>query len=176
MDTVKSIRTERFNDLITISHSGDAAKTIAITATQAADFGRQLIDAADDIVKCKFTTSTLTHRRALDCPESTYTVEAADLLRRLSAAGWTMRSVYDGEETIECFGSQATALATIMSVDHSSLMIHRDTMEGAVSRRVIASIVIILGNGRGELVADYSEAGGIDAIISDFSDHWTALL
>ncbi len=175
MRTVKSIRTERFNDLIAISHSGDAAKTIFVTATQAADFGRQLIDAADDIVKYRCSDSTLTHRRALDCPESTFTVEAADLLRRLTAAGWSPRSVYDGEETIECFGSEATALATIMSVDSSSLTMNRDTTQSGVRYRTIASIMIILGNDRGEIVADYSEAEGIDAIISDFSDHWTAL-
>jgi hypothetical protein len=88
-----------------------------------------------------------------------------DLLERLVSAGFTIESIDDGGDWTK-FPTLDAAVDTITSVDESTIYTNSIDKSDPV-------LMIVLGNGPDEIVADY--AGGtpkLDMIIKGHSKDW----
>ena len=93
-----------------------------------------------------------------------------DLLERLVAAGFVIDQVDDGGDMIEVITIDA-AVDTITSVDESTLFI-KDTQGPSDP-----ALLIVLGNGPEEIVADYCGCDlacgkRLDMILKGYSNDW----
>jgi len=95
-----------------------------------------------------------------------YDAPVRDLLSRLEAAGFELKWVDDGGDV-----SHNNFLHHITGVDESNLGIEKDG--------VAMWLFLVLGNGKEEIVSDYSYRGifspvqnEMDAVIDKFYDHW----
>jgi hypothetical protein len=96
--------------------------------------------------------------------EHPQTSEVRRLLAHLTANGFTLRSVDDGEDSPALVTSVDQALEVICGVDESSLSVmHPDWVKPAL-------IYIVLGNGPGELASDYTDRQPLTKCIDDWSD------
>ena len=92
------------------------------------------------------------------------------LLHKLHKGGFELRSVHDGEEFCPLSGGitarKNQAVEAITSVDESVLFVKH----GEAKSRLL----LILGNGPAEIVADYSDNDTLTAVVDDFYDQWSS--
>jgi hypothetical protein len=91
-------------------------------------------------------------------------------LYKLQQRGFTIVSVYDGEERVKIdstksnLASRKEAIEVITSVDESQLIVKKGDIK--------ASLYILLGNDPEELVYDYTDWDELDMVVNEHSFQW----
>lgn len=93
-----------------------------------------------------------------------YRREITSLLNTVQSHGLELYAVNDGEEIVRVDGLRE-ALEAILAVDESTLVV-------ATEDRRLLGLYVVLGNGPGEAVCDYSDHPTIDAAVTEHYDRF----
>ena len=97
-----------------------------------------------------------------------YEPEVRSLIHTLKRHGFVVRSAFDGEDVIQAEAGHDVVVKHLCGVDESYLRVAHGNRK--------ASLLLVLGNEPGVIVADYSyskELGkALDAVIDEHSERW----
>ena len=101
--------------------------------------------------------------------EGPFDAPVRDLLKRLKAAGFVLQWADDGEDVFHVIKNVDHAADILLSVDESHIGIKKGL--------VPFWLFIVLGNGKDEIVSDYTwtdcpEHKELEAVLDAFCDHW----
>lgn len=106
------------------------------------------IEAAATAITLLHETTALIRRQALELLAVKKLIEVA------TAAGWTIPSVFDGEDTVNCENDQ-DIIDTVFSVDECHIRVCK-AVPG--EKEIRQSVSVVLGNDGWDAFADYSTA------------------
>ena len=92
-----------------------------------------------------------------------YASQVNRLLALLTQSGFALNSVYDGGETIPTLSIDAAA-SNILGVDESTLYVTHP------ERKSSLALYIVLGNGAGELVSDWTSWDKLNSLLDSYSE------
>ena len=116
------------------------------------------------------TGASLEHPKNSD--EGPFDKPVRDLLKRLTAAGFVLQWADDGEEVFQVIKNVDHAADILLSVDESHIGIKKGL--------VPFWLFIVLGNGKEEIVSDYTwtdcpEHKELEVVLDAFSAHWASV-
>ena len=94
-----------------------------------------------------------------------WTPETTDLLNTLTAAGFVLLSGNNGEESFKFTGDLPAFVENLIACDEASLKV-----QAPDGKKL--GLYLVLGNGPGEIVCDYTCHDGLDAVTGAHFDKW----